>query len=108
MAKQNENEIEVSTAWKTRTIIGGALVGAFAGLIGAYLLTRRAERTHRATVCRGWCAIELDEHGPILPDRRGAGTRRDGGAQSRAKQAASHCAYPLLHKALLPRPGERL
>jgi hypothetical protein len=47
MAKRNENEIEVSKAWKNRTILGGALVGAFAGLIAAYLLTRRAEREER-------------------------------------------------------------
>jgi hypothetical protein len=47
MAKRNENEIEVSKTWKNRTILGGALVGAFAGLIAAYLLTRRAEREER-------------------------------------------------------------
>ena len=49
MAKRNENEIEVSKAWKNRTILGGALVGAFAGLIAAHLLTRRAEREERET-----------------------------------------------------------
>jgi Co/Zn/Cd efflux system component len=49
MAKRNENEIEVSTAWKRSTILGGALVGAFAGVIAAYMLTRRAEREERET-----------------------------------------------------------
>jgi hypothetical protein len=46
---KEETEIEVSSAWKTRTIVSGALIGAFAGLIGAYLLTRRAEREDRET-----------------------------------------------------------
>jgi hypothetical protein len=45
--KVKETEIEVSTAWKTRTIASGVLVGAVAGLVGAYLLTRRAEREER-------------------------------------------------------------
>ncbi len=46
---KEETEIEVSTAWKNRTIVSGVLVGAAAGLIGAYLLTRRAEREERET-----------------------------------------------------------
>jgi hypothetical protein len=46
---KEETEIEVSTAWKNRTIVSGALIGAAAGLIGAYLLTRRAEREERET-----------------------------------------------------------
>ncbi len=37
----------VRNSWKTRTILGGALIGAFAGLAAAYMLTRRAEREGR-------------------------------------------------------------
>ena len=51
MSKKNKtdekNEMVVSEAWKTRTIMGGALVGACAGLVGAYLITRRAVREGR-------------------------------------------------------------
>jgi hypothetical protein len=47
MPKRNEKEIVVSNAWKRRTLLGGIFVGAFAGLIAAYLLTRRAEREER-------------------------------------------------------------
>jgi hypothetical protein len=42
-----KNEITVRNSWKTRTIFGGMMIGAFAGLIGAYLLTRRATREGR-------------------------------------------------------------
>jgi gas vesicle protein len=41
--------MSVRSSWKTRTILGGALVGAFAGLAAAYLLTQRAEREGRET-----------------------------------------------------------
>ena len=34
---------------KTRTILFGALIGAFTGLIAAVLLTRRAEKNERET-----------------------------------------------------------
>ncbi len=44
-----KNAITVRSSWKTQTILGGALIGAFAGLIGAYLLTRRATRQGRET-----------------------------------------------------------
>ena len=51
MSKKNKtdekNEITVNVAWKTRTIVGGALIGACAGLFGAYLLTRRAAHEGR-------------------------------------------------------------
>jgi len=51
MSKKNKtdekNEMVVSEAWKTRTLMGGALVGACAGLMGAYLITRRAAREGR-------------------------------------------------------------
>jgi hypothetical protein len=39
----------VRNTWKTRTILGGALIGAFAGLAAAYMLTQRAEREGRET-----------------------------------------------------------
>lgn len=39
----------VRNSWKTQTILGGVLIGALAGLIGAYLLTRRADREGRET-----------------------------------------------------------
>ena len=47
--KAKETDIEVSKAWKNRTIFSGVLIGALVGLIGAYLLTRRAEREERET-----------------------------------------------------------
>jgi len=34
---------------KNRVILGGVLLGAFIGLIGAVLLTRRAEKNERET-----------------------------------------------------------
>ena len=34
---------------KSRTILGGVLIGAFTGLIAAMLLSRRAERNERET-----------------------------------------------------------
>ena len=34
---------------KSRTILFGALIGAFTGLIAAVLLTRRAEKSERET-----------------------------------------------------------
>jgi hypothetical protein len=34
---------------KSRTILFGALIGAFTGLVAAILLTRRAERNERET-----------------------------------------------------------
>jgi H+/Cl- antiporter ClcA len=47
--KSKTTEIEVPKAWKTRTLLGGAAIGILAGLVGAYLLTRRAEREERET-----------------------------------------------------------
>jgi H+/Cl- antiporter ClcA len=48
MGKKNEEieEIEEFTdrSWKIKTLAGGALIGAIAGLAGAFLLTRRAEK----------------------------------------------------------------
>jgi H+/Cl- antiporter ClcA len=42
----NDEEIEVYTdrSWKLKVLGGGALIGAIAGLAGAFLLTRRAEK----------------------------------------------------------------
>jgi ABC-type Mn2+/Zn2+ transport system permease subunit len=37
-----EIEPTEDTSWKTRTMVGGAAVGAAVGLFGAYLLTKRA------------------------------------------------------------------
>jgi len=45
MAKKTQ--IVISSTWKTQTIVGGALLGACAGLLAAYLLTRRATREGR-------------------------------------------------------------
>lgn len=44
--KYDEEEIEVydNSNWKLKTLAGGALIGALAGLAGAFLLTRRAEK----------------------------------------------------------------
>ena len=42
-----KNEMVVSNSWKAQTLLGGAMIGAFAGLVAAYLLTRRADREHR-------------------------------------------------------------
>jgi ABC-type Mn2+/Zn2+ transport system permease subunit len=44
MAKKNEIVVRNS---KTQTLLVGALVGAFAGLTGAFLLNRRASRQGR-------------------------------------------------------------
>ncbi len=59
MAKRNEKEIEVSTAWKRSTMFGGALLGAFAGVIAAYLLTRRADRQERESTLTPMEGIKL-------------------------------------------------
>ena len=45
MAKRHD--LMVRNSWKAQTMVGGALIGAGAGLVAAYLLTRRAERQHR-------------------------------------------------------------
>lgn len=34
-----------STAWKPRLLLGGALIGALTGLLAAYLLAQRAEKS---------------------------------------------------------------
>jgi hypothetical protein len=49
----------VSNSWKTRTILGGAMVGAFAGLVAAYLLTRRADREGRETAITPGEGVQL-------------------------------------------------
>jgi hypothetical protein len=49
----------VRNSWKTRTILSGALVGAFAGLIAAVLLTRRAESQGRETAISAGEGIQL-------------------------------------------------
>lgn len=41
------NQIVVRNSWKTRTLLGGALIGACAGIVAAYLLTRRADKQGR-------------------------------------------------------------
>ena len=47
-----DEEIEVYTdrSWKLKTLTGGALIGAFAGLVSAFLLTRRAEKNETTVV----------------------------------------------------------
>lgn len=47
MAKKHA--MTVRNTWKTRTILGGALIGACAGMVAAVLLTRRASRAGRET-----------------------------------------------------------
>ena len=42
-----KNEIVLRNSAQTRTLLGGALVGACAGLIAAFLLNRRAHRKGR-------------------------------------------------------------
>ena len=54
-----KNQIIVRSSWKTRTIVGGALVGAVAGLAAAYLLTRRAEREGRETAITPGEGVQL-------------------------------------------------
>jgi ABC-type Mn2+/Zn2+ transport system permease subunit len=39
-----EIEEYVDRTWKLQVLAGGALIGALAGLAGAFLLTRRAEK----------------------------------------------------------------
>lgn len=54
-----KHELMVSNRWKTRTIVGGALVGAFAGLIAAWLLTRRADKQGRESAVTPMEAVQL-------------------------------------------------
>jgi hypothetical protein len=42
-----KNQIVVYNSSKVRTLAGGALIGACAGIVAAYLLTRRAARQGR-------------------------------------------------------------
>ena len=44
-----KNEMIVRSSWKAQTLVGGAVIGASAGLVAAYLLTQRAARQHRET-----------------------------------------------------------
>ena len=39
-----EMEVYSDRSWKLKTLAGGALLGALAGLAGAFLLARRAEK----------------------------------------------------------------
>ena len=54
-----KNEMVVSNSWKTQTLMGGALIGAGAGILAAYLLTRRATRQHRESALTPMEGIEL-------------------------------------------------
>ncbi len=38
--------MEEKQNWKSRTLIAGAMVGALAGIIAAYILVQQAEQTH--------------------------------------------------------------
>jgi len=51
-ARTEEEEIEeyVDRTWKLKTLAGGVLIGAVAGLAGAFLLTRRAEKNETTVV----------------------------------------------------------
>jgi gas vesicle protein len=44
---------------KSRTILFGALIGAFTGLIAAVLLTRRAEKNERETAITAGEGLKL-------------------------------------------------
>jgi H+/Cl- antiporter ClcA len=45
MGKDDEDiEVYKDRSWKLKTLAGGALIGAIAGLASAFLLTRRAEK----------------------------------------------------------------
>jgi len=54
-----KNQIVVRNSWKTRTILGGALIGAGAGVIAAYLLTRRADSEGRETAISPGEGVQL-------------------------------------------------
>jgi H+/Cl- antiporter ClcA len=47
---EEELEIYSDRSWKLKTLGGGALIGAIAGLASAYLLTRRAEKNETTVV----------------------------------------------------------
>ena len=53
------NQIVVRSSWKTRTILGGALIGAGAGIIAAYLLTRRADKQGRESAVTPGEGVQL-------------------------------------------------
>jgi hypothetical protein len=42
-----KHQIVVRNSSNTRTLVGGALIGACAGIIAAYMITRRAAREGR-------------------------------------------------------------
>jgi hypothetical protein len=42
-----KNQLALRNTQQVRTIVSGTMVGAFAGLIAAFLLTRRAKRQGR-------------------------------------------------------------
>jgi hypothetical protein len=44
MPRKYEIEEYEDKSWKTKTLLGGLAVGAAVGLMGAYLLTRKAEK----------------------------------------------------------------
>lgn len=54
-----KNELVVRNSWKRQTLFGGAVIGAGAGLVAAYLLTRRAARQHRESALTPIEAFEL-------------------------------------------------
>jgi len=47
--EKEEVEIEeyVETNWKLKVLAGGAIIGAAVGLVGAFLITRRAEKIEK-------------------------------------------------------------
>ncbi len=53
------NQIVVRSSWKTRTILGGALIGACAGIVAAYLLTRRADKQGRESAITPGEGVQL-------------------------------------------------
>ncbi len=49
-----DEETQLATTWKTKTLLIGAALGALTGLGAAYLLTRRAEqRGERLAISSG-------------------------------------------------------
>ena len=57
----DDDEIEVYSdrSWKMKTLAGGALIGAIAGLAGAFLLTRRAEKNETTVVATPTDGIKI-------------------------------------------------
>jgi len=54
-----KNQLALRNSSRTQTLLGGALVGACAGLIAAFLLNRRASRSGRQTALTPMEGVQL-------------------------------------------------